>query len=61
MHTPNIQVKHGLQIFNISFVSNNSAVKSESNSSSPQERCHTEEMGGVALSIAKKSLGWISA
>ena len=61
VRTPNIQVKHGLQIFNICFVSNNSTVKSKSYCCSPQERCHTEEMCTIALSKTKKSFGWIPA
>jgi hypothetical protein len=61
VRTPNVQVKHGLQIFNICFVSNNSTVKSKSYCCSPKERSHREEMCAIALSITEKSFGWISA
>ena len=54
-HTPNIQVKDGLQIFNISFVSNNSSMKSKSNSCGPEKGSDTEEMRGVALSETKET------
>ena len=53
--TPNIQVKHGLKIFYIRFVPNDSAVKSEGYRGGPQERRHAEEMSTISLSIAKES------
>ena len=55
-HTPNIQVKHALQIFDIRFVFNDSTMKCKCNGCCPKERRHTEEMSSVTLSRTKEAV-----